>query len=345
MVALIERAEASMASGKFPPLPEIPPPWIKGNPPPRDHTGSYVRNDRVFLQRLASKTILRAPIEPLLANDQRNAEFLRLAGALLDLTLQEITPPFANRRREHRGHTPYEWVFEYSEWCGKLCAQLTQQEVKDIFLSRIAVGENEAALLIMRNVLRGFMLHGLLWAKEIPDERISLWSEMAEWLFENPEWKKHRSGGHLDGDFLYAAFCILFCAASDFSGLICGVDIGWPHLVRFEKILERAVRECGRQKTLYLAVTTFFKRGGFDLLPDPGLEWIREIVEANKQDQQFWAANGEDTVELLKNLVSKKGQKLSVDHHRAITAISDILIDNGVRGAGFLQQELMRATG
>jgi hypothetical protein len=33
---------------------------------------------------------------------------------------------------------------------------------------------------------------------------------------------------------------------------------------------------------------------------------------------------------------------LTPEHHKLIALIADILIDNGVRGAGFLQQELMR---
>lgn len=130
--------------------------------------------------------------------------------------------------------------------------------------------------------------------------------------------------------------------APDFSPLICGVDPGWPHLPKFEKIFERAVREFGLNPTLYIAVTTFFKRGGSDFLPEPGLKWLQEVVGTKKQDQKFWKTNGEDTVELLKSLVAQKGEKLNADHRRAITVISDILTDNGVRGAGFLQQELLK---
>jgi hypothetical protein len=130
--------------------------------------------------------------------------------------------------------------------------------------------------------------------------------------------------------------------APDFSPLICGVDPGWPHLPKFEKIFERAVREFGLNPMLYIAVTTFFKRGGSDFLPEPGLKWLQEVVGIKKQDQKFWKKNGEDTVELLKSLVAQKGEKLNADHRRAITVISDILTDNGVRGAGFLQQELLK---
>jgi len=166
---------------------------------------------------------------------------------------------------------------------------------------------------------------------------------MTKWVFENRCWKPGRDDDYLDRDFQYCAFTTLFCVAPDFSPLVCGVDPGWPQLQRFLPIIERAVREFGLNKTLYLAVTVFLKRGGFDLMPEPALSWLRDIVVAKKQNQEFWALNGEDTVELLKRLLEEKGKHLSDEHRKMIILIADILVDNGVRGAGSLQQQLLRA--
>jgi hypothetical protein len=131
--------------------------------------------------------------------------------------------------------------------------------------------------------------------------------------------------------------------APDFSPLICGIDPGWPHLKTFLPIVERAVCEFGVNITLYLAVTTFLKRGGFDVMPEPALGWLHKVVASKKDDQAFWESNGENTVELLKKIIAEKNGVLTVEHRKLIAMIADILIDNGVRGAGFLQQELVRA--
>lgn len=64
-----------------------------------------------------------------------------------------------------------------------------------------------------------------------------------------------------------------------------------------------------------------------------------------KQDQEFWRSNGDDTVEILKMLLEKKEPVLDRAHREAIALMSDVLVDNGVRGAGFLQQERMRSSG
>ena len=107
--------------------------------------------------------------------------------------------------------------------------------------------------------------------------------------------------------------------------------------------MERAIKEFGPDRTLYLAVTTFLKTGGFDLMPQPALRWLGQIVQKRKADQAFWKTNGDETVELLRQLITEKGGSLSADDRKTIIFISDILTDNGVRGAGFLHQELLRA--
>jgi hypothetical protein len=190
--------------------------------------------------------------------------------------------------------------------------------------------------------MRSFMIEALLKPTEISDSNSGLWREMTDWVFNNPEWQHGRTDRHLDREFQSCAFNTLFCVAQDFSPLICGIDQGWSNLEKFRPIIERAVREFGLHQTLYLAVTVFLKRGGFDLLPEPALVWLRDIAMAKKQDQAFWRSNGDDTVEIMKMLTEKKGGLLKPTHREMMILILDILVDNGVRGAGFLQQELLR---
>ena len=78
------------------------------------------------------------------------------------------------------------------------------------------------------------------------------------------------------------------------------------------------------------------------MIPEPGLSWLREIALAKKQDQDFWRTNGDETVEILKLILAKKSHVLSAAHRDTISFITDVLVDNGVRGAGFLQQDQLR---
>jgi hypothetical protein len=341
---LLARAEALMASGAIPDLPTIPLPWIKSagaqKPAHRDTKG-YARNRTLFLHHVAGKVLFQAPLEPILANATRQVKFLKTVGELLDWTLQEIMPPFANSRHDHGGDTPFEWVYGFAAWCGRICAYLTPAEAHQAILDRVFSRDTDTALMIMQGVTQSFMIQAFLRAKDISADNLALWRDITDWLFASPEW--HPDSEHLDREFVTCAFAVLFCAAPDFSPLLCCVEPGWPHLAKFKQVLERAIREFGRHHTLYLAITTFLKKGGFDLLPRPALPWLEQIAQARKSDQEFWKANGDDNVELLGQLIKQKGDELSPDDRKSVILISDLMTDNGVRGAGFLHQELLRA--
>ena len=55
--------------------------------------------------------------------------------------------------------------------------------------------------------------------------------------------------------------------------------------------------------------------------------WLHSGVEVKKGDRDFWAANGENTVELVKQLISQKGDTLAAERRKLVALIADILID------------------
>jgi hypothetical protein len=348
-LALLARSEGFLHTGAVPPLPSIPVPWVQSGQAQRRarrDTRGYVRNDLVFLSNLADGFIKVAILAPLLNDPSRRLETLRLVSELLDWTIQETVPPFAKNRRDSGGSPPFEWIFEFSAWCGRLAAQLNAAEVRSMFLDRVLELDTDTALLIMQSFMRAFVIEAFLKEAALDEDHLALWGRISDWVFGSPKWTREWAREHIGREFAGCAFLLLFCFVSDFTSPLCGVDPDWPPLARFHSVIERAIREFGRNRVLYLAVTTFLKKGGFGLLPDPALAWLLEIVQATRQGAEFWLANGEDTVEVLKQLIAAETKVLTGEHRKSISLISDILIDNGVRGAGFLQQALVsRATG
>jgi hypothetical protein len=346
-LSFLEWAENELDKGTVPQFASVPMPWVKDDAPirrPRDReTQGYRRNETLFLSRLAGDSILEIPLEVLDGNPAWRTDFLSYLRQLLEWTIQETTPPFCSRRRENRGNTPFEWVYSFSSWCGKLSARLSTEEVQSIFLDRMFATDNETALLLMQNFVRGFMIYGVLL---IERPNTALWDRLTTWIFENEEWHVKGRRRYLENDYVECALATLFCAPRGVGmGLICGIEPGWRNLSSFRLIIERAVRQFGTDKTLYYGVTTLLSAGGFDLLPDPALEWVREIATSKRQDLQFWntGENGENTVDILKRMLSEKADALTDSNRKAVIEISDILVDNGVRGAGFLQQEMNRS--
>ncbi len=342
-IALVEAAEAALAKGDASPFPAVPLPWLE-----RDNQSSeenpeafgFIQNPFYFQWHIAQRTILRANLEVLLATPERRSQFVTLVEQMVAMTIQEIVPPFAKSRRDNRGNTPFEWVFSFFHWLGSVASHLSSKEVERIVLQPLFATDNETALLAIQSFAPSYLAYALLPPAVITDEAFAIWEKIAEWVIENPEGRDR--GRHVDRDFSRCIFILLFCFSGDFQPLVCVVEEEWSPLDRFKPIIERVVRKFGTNPSLYIGVLRFFKKSGLDMTPEPGLLWLREVALAKKQDQNFWSANGDETVEILKLILAKKAPLLSSGHCDIISFITDILVDNGVQGAGFLQQDQLR---
>jgi hypothetical protein len=344
---LIAWAEKALDTGTVLEFPRVPMPWVKDGTTRlrKGKAVEYVRSDVLFRFDLAEKVLFEIDLGAVLDSASRE-EFLALVSNLVDWTIQEILPPWVNRRTDNR-HTnpPFKWIYAFSAWCGKLCARLTAGEANSHVLGRIFLLENDTALMMLQSIMRLFVIYAFIKPESIDPDHFVLWQQITDWLFENSAWQHSKEGDYLVREFQSCALAALFCAHNDIGPVLCAIDEGWPHLPMFMPILEKAVREFGQNPTLFYVVLTLLKRGGFDLLPDPALDWLLQLANVKKGDQTFWEANGSETVELLRQLIERRRQALSSDHRAALAAIADIIVDNGIRGAGFLQQELLREAG
>ena len=340
---LIDDAISAISTETSTALPPIPMPWVlknKGEGAAKLASSSYVRNTQIFLWHIAEKTILEVDVSILLEDPNQRREFLGLLEKLIEMTFQEMVPPFAENRRDHQGNIPFEWVFGFFHWLGRTCQYLSRPEIEDIILPRIFEAENESALMAMQSFARAFLGYLVLPPSELTDDHFEIWERIADWIIENPEGRHRR---HVEREFAHCLFLTLFCFTRDFQPLICVVDRGWAPLKRFEPIVDRMVEKYGTDKTLYLGLAKFLQKGGLDLAPDPALKWLKDIAVAMKADQDFWSANGDATVDVLKEVLSQNAEGLTEAHRHIISLITDILVDNGIRGAGFLQQDQLRS--
>lgn len=342
-LALLEAAEEALKKEDIPNFPAVPLPWLERENQSSEETpeaSGFIRNSLCFQWHLAERTILRINFDVLLVMPKGRSQFVTLVEQLVAMTIQEIVPPFAKSHRDHHENTPFEWVFSFFHWLGKVSSHLSSTEIERIALQPLFATDNETALLAMQSFVPSYLAHSLLPPAIITDDAFAVWERIAEWIIMNPEGETQ--GQHVDREFSLCVFTILFCFSGDFQPLVCVIEEKWAPLKCFEPIIERVVRKFGTNPHLFLGVLRFFKKGGLDLIPDPGLSWFREITLAKKKDHDFWRMNGDETIEILKLILAKKAMLLTATHRETITFITDILVDNGVRGAGFLQQDQLR---
>lgn len=363
---LLRRARRALARGALPALPSIPMPWVRPSRfswaalrntirwrrqlsrQPRAQrrrastaTDGYEQNSHIFLWHVAEVLILKTPLSGLMAHPEGARRITALATQLCEFTLMEVVPPFAKSRREYHGHTPFEWVYACAAWLGKVLAAIPDTDAKERLLAPILAADNETALLLLHTVMRHYMLHALATPENIATADLALWHRLADWVLENPE-GTHALSEHLDREYTDCVFSLLFCATADFSPLRCAVDRGWKHLPLFLPIVEKTAAKLGANSIIFTALTTLLSHGGGDWLPDPALSWIETVVEIRKSDASFWQVHGENTVALLKSIIVDDRGGMSAALRQRIIRLADTLVDAGVRGAGFLQQELLR---
>jgi len=361
---LFRRAQYALVKDLIPKLPPIPMPWIQRrlfswtaikdwlssrrrrpvtlNRRSSSETNNYQRNPRVFLWHVAEALVLKAPLAALMTSPEAGQRLTKLACQLRDFTITEVMPPFASSRQEYHGNTPFKWIYACSAWLGRVLAVSPSLEAKEELLRPILNAENKTALLLLHTMMYRFMLEALTKPATIAEADLELWQRLADWVLANPR-GSDPFDDHLDREYVDCVFSLLFCVVADVSPLLCAIDPGWPHLPLFLPIAEKVVRKLGVNSNVFTALTTLLSRGGRDWLPDPALGWIEAVVEARKADIRFWQVHGEDTVALLKSVVAANQGVLMEDLCQRVIRVADKLVDGGVRGAGFLQQELLRS--
>lgn len=182
------------------------------------------------------------------------------------------------------------------------------------------------------------MIDRMLRLEALDAETLASWNILTTWAADRPIWASNPvdAGQHERG----MAVSSFFCAAS--GGMICGIEAAWPNLDALSPMLDRAVATFGTEQTAFNAMLALLRARPDRLLPDPGLEWIGRIARTRKANPSFWgyASNGERLVLLLRELIA--AGPLEQCHRDIVVEVSDTLIELGVKGAAFLQQDLVR---
>ena len=342
---LISNAEKALATGIASPLPQIPLPWVKKSdrqPETTDYSG-YERNSVQFLTDLAMITVLQANIPSLISDNSQRQQILRLLEQMVSVTFQQLLTPFEGVLQENFEKPQlewFEWLRSYFLWLGKFAQYLSAKEIEKVILRPIFTADKKNALLAMEYFSSGYAKNHILPPADPSNDTLALWDKMADWVIENSEDNDLK---YVDRESSHCVLTLLFYFQDNFEEPpTCLAESGWKHLPRFEKIFERVVEKFGNNKAFYFKFMCFMQEGGLDFIPGPGIKWLHKIAMDKRHDRQFWSANGDVTVSVLNLIFEKKGKELTDEHRKILTSIIDLLVENGVPGAGILQQDQHR---
>ncbi len=347
LLGIHDEIEADWRAGRYSTLPSIPLPWVLDdgadrtvNDDPYQRDPPYRRSELAFHWDIAPVVLASQPIAALLATAKRKDAVLRLTSDLLAWTIMDTVPPF---ERQHGGRA-YEWGQTFLEWCARLTEHLAVSETETTILAPIrAVSTQRDGGHLLENLMFGCIRQRFSQDRAPNDLLVQLWGHLCDMLFAMA--RKRRSS---ESDWIGQGFdeCVPLAVFS-FGGL-CFFNHPWPTLDAVRPTLERWVDRFGESASHYPHLTVFLGHAGRGLFPQPALGWLHGIVEARRNDQQFWRTsdNGSKTAAVLGRMLDDHSATLACDHHliQTMIAITDVLIAHGVRQAAQLQQLLAALT-
>jgi hypothetical protein len=275
--------------------------------------------------------VFKLPIAPLLAGSTR-VRLLANAASMLTWAL--------SGRAEDGNAPPFEWLFAFGEWLGRLLGHLSPGEATSLLFDRVDDAEPKVATETMDTITRSFMIEWMLNKQPLSDSVIAIWEKLVGWAITRPAWGRGAGTERVTQYERGLALSTIFCAAS--TRLVCGVDPDWPHAHRLMSMIEPSVQTFAIDGTVFGGLLKLVRAQRAQLLPKPGLDWIQTVVRSRSRDREFWehVDNGEQLVILLREVIA--AGPLSEQTRATILEAADVLIEVGVRGAAFLQQDMVR---
>lgn len=315
---LVERIELDVAAGRLP----------RPHPAP---ASAGARSDDGYYRSDLHANAMRLPLEPMMDPATRG-ELIDHAASALDWALASLA------EKNGRGDTPFEWLFEFGRWLGRVITFLSTAEIETLLIGRLDAADPRAAAEVMDLVLKGFMIDRMLRKEPLDAGTLASWELLVDWAIARPGWsdrpvdaREHDRGMAVSSLFCGMAGCI-----------VCGLDADWPNLALVVPVTTRAVAAFAADQTAFAALIALLRARQDALLPVPGLDWILKVACGRRAEPGFWmrASNGERLVLLLREMIGSK--TLTASDRDIIVEVADILIERGVKGAAFLQQDLVR---
>ncbi|MBR0642917.1 NACHT domain-containing protein [Plastoroseomonas hellenica] len=315
---LAYEAERIMAAGYLP------------SPHPAPTSAGARGADRIYRSDLHLNA-LRLPIAPMLDPATR--------GLLIDHARSALNWALASLDAKNgRGDTPFEWLFEFGSWLSRLIAFLPAAEINALVIAQVDAAERRAADEIMDMVIKSFMIDRMLRKESLDAATLERWELLVDWAIARPAWSRNPvdAPNHERGMAVSALFCGMV------RGMVCGIEPDWPNIEAVLPVLGRAVDTFCTEQSAFAATIALLRARKDRLLPTPGLDWILRVARARRGEPAFWThvSNGERLVLLLRDVIASGAPAPS--DREIIIEVADILIELGVKGAAFLQQDLVR---
>ena len=297
-----------------------------------------ITKDVIFLWDLAIRVLHALPLSTLAENTATKAQLLQLTDDLMTWTIRENTRDQENRIGYQSRVPPLDWNSFFMEYASALARVLSFEETQEHILAPMRSSWPDTPYLTA-DLLNGYITHHLAYIESLTSEAIAGWRAICDWILDSPEIAKVANRHYLGS------------AMDDVVSSIVFVRHGrpllkdeWPHAVLFYDVIDKWVSSVGYNPFAFSYLITMLNGPGWNLTPDPALEWTKRCVDASANIEQFWKeqSNGERTARLLQRMWNNaeeqiRGNTLTL---QCYSDLIDQLVAAGTPLASVLRQRL-----
>ena len=295
----------------------------------------YFESDRV------THILDPVPVTSFVSDPDSKDKILELHDELMSKTIVTATEndEGANGMTQHSND--YQWETNFLRWSARVTSILSLDEEESHVIRPVwSTWPKQPRLLQL--FLEGYLHERMASSNPLADQAVAVWHKIWKLLLDSPEFKScsyktkpYSWSEQIETLAVFVAFGRYWWNES------------WPHVPRFENLIDLWVRALGGSHVCFHALVTMLKPNVGRFAPMKIISWLEQVVESSKDVQSLWKAhdNGIRTTELLMLLRASRSSILNQEQLLPrFSKLVDALVSAGIPAAGLLQKDLEART-
>ncbi len=223
--------------------------------------------DEIWRWDYAPKVLKQVPIDKIMADPERQEQFLRLCDSLLVWTIDKLNPSWKkgeSNRRNRNGPDLYEWRREYSQLLANVSGHLNERAVQSKFLDTIFEQEDELCVSFLAPFVSLYICTHVLDAKKVKPEVVKILESCLNRILKDRAFKHtgYRDGKLYGYDLPYLVEDLFFISVENADGATRFANGCWEEINVVMPIIDKFVRAAGWSPSVASAFLTLCERCG-----------------------------------------------------------------------------------
>jgi hypothetical protein len=289
----------------------------------------------------APKVLERAPLDKIMNDSARQAQYLTLCDSLLDWTIERINPTWKedeSEREDRKGTELLEWRREFSQMLAKISGYLDSNIVRERFLNKIFSQEDELSYSFLAPFVNLYICMYVLDAKTVRNDAIQILNSCLDRVLKDHTFKRssYREGDLYGYDLPYLVRDLFFVSIENASGAARYANGCWDEIDIVLPLVDKFVRYAGWSTSVASHFLTLCERCGHCYPAELFADQVLAFLDTSKLPGWRRTILPARIAGLIQNYADRE-QPLGYGLAQKMLRILDALVDLGDRRSAALQ--------